>query len=225
MRIPPTTLFLVAALVVLHCGAQPVTAYTTLGEPGDTYNIGGGWLVNGSANPPEPYVAEGFAFTPAVSGNLSQIRLAMGAGNGNLASDVANIYLAVNNNQNLPGGTMESFLNIPCTGYAGLDNPLTVLTSSVKPLLRSGTSYWIWVQAANAQADVAVNDNSLGVLASQAQSFAPFSWIARGSQSTFAFDVEVSLVPEPSMAALAALGAGVVAAHLPRRRNRQISAS
>jgi len=56
MRTLTKRLFLIPALVALHSGAQTFTTYSTLGEPGDIYNFSSAWLVNGSANPPEPYV-------------------------------------------------------------------------------------------------------------------------------------------------------------------------
>jgi hypothetical protein len=209
-------LILIPALVALHSGAQTLTSYTTFGEPGDTYNTSSGWLVNGSADPPEPYVEEAFAFTPTASGYLCQLNLAICAGNGNLASDLANIFIAANNSQNLPGATLASFLNVPCTGAFGAGNPITSLTSSVNPLLRSGATYWLYVQAALPNADITVNQNSLGVLADQAQAFSPSAWGGKGDKTTFAFDVEVSVVPEPSTTALAALGISVLIRPLAR---------
>ena len=202
MRTLGKCLFLITALVGLHSSAQTLTSYTTFGEPGDTYNTGGGWLVNGSANPPQPYVGEAFAFTATVSGSLNRLRLAISGGNGNLA----NISIAVNNGGNLPGTRLESFLNVFCTGTFGLNNPLTSLTSSVNPFLQSGSTYWLCVEPATSTAALIVNQNSLGLLAPQAQEFSPSAWIARPNRSTFAFDVEVSQVPEPSTSALAALG-------------------
>src|SRR5438105_3914271 len=104
-------LFVMAALMALPAGAQPITSYSTFG-PAESYNTGSGWLVDGTANPPQPYVAEAFAFTPAASGFLTQVRLAICAGNTSLASDLANIYIAANSGANLPGSTLESFLNV-----------------------------------------------------------------------------------------------------------------
>jgi hypothetical protein len=204
MRISMATCFLIPLLLALHSGAQTLT-YSTFGEPGDVYNTSSGWLVNGSANPPQPYVAEAFAFTPAFSGYLSQLRLAMCAGDANLANDVANVYIAANSAQNVPGANLESFLNVPCAGIFGVDNPLISLTSTVHPLLQAGNTYWLWVQAAVPQAAIVVNQNSLGILAPQAQAFSA-TWLARGNKATFAFDVEVTPVPEPSSIAIAVLG-------------------
>ena len=217
MRTLGKLLFLIPALVALHSGAQTLTSYTTLGEPGDTYNTSGGWLINGSANPPEPFVGEAFAFTATASGYLNQLNLAISAGSGNLASDLANISIAVNKSGNLPGTTLESFLNVPCPGQFGADNPITSLTSIVDPFRQSGNTYWLCVVAALPSADIVVNQNSLGVLAPQAQEFSPSAWIARGNKSTFAFDVEVSEVPEPCTTALAALGIPVLLRPLVRR--------
>ena len=209
MRTLGRFLFLIPALVAFHSGAQTFTSYTTLGEPGDTYNTGSGWLVDGTANPPQPFVGEAFAFTVTVSGNLNQLKLALSAGNGNLASDLANIFIAVNSGANLPGTTLENFLNVPCPGPFGANNPIISLTSIVNPFLQSGHTYWFGVVAALPSAVITVNQNSLGVLAPQAQEFSPSAWIARGNKSTFAFDVEVS-VPEPSTTVLAVLGIAVL---------------
>ena len=51
-------LFLIPAFVALDSGAQPITTYSTLGEPGGTYNANSGWLVNGAANPPRNKYAD-----------------------------------------------------------------------------------------------------------------------------------------------------------------------
>src|SRR5205814_2325587 len=83
------------------------------------------------------------------------------AGNTNLASDLANIYIAANSGANLPGSTLESFLNVHCTGAFGLNNPIMSFTSSAQPFLQSGSTYWLWVQAALPQAVIIVNQNKI----------------------------------------------------------------
>jgi hypothetical protein len=193
--------------IAIHIEAQPAITYSTFG-PGDRYNISAGWLVNGSANPPQPYVAEAFAFTPSTSGFLTQIRLAIGANAGNTANDLVNIFIAASGSQNLPGLTLDRFVNVPCTNMFGVDNPLLSLTSTNQPFLQSGTTYWLWVQAALPQTSLVVNENDQGIMASAAQSFSPGSWSAKGSRTTFAFDVTV--VPEPCSGAIAAIGVGLL---------------
>jgi hypothetical protein len=67
-----------------------------------------------------------------------------------------------------------------------------------------------------------MNQNNLGVLASQAQEFAHSSWNAAGNGVTFAFDIQVTVVPEPSTIALTALGVALLArswVSKPRMRN------
>jgi PEP-CTERM motif len=214
MRILAKHLFLFPVLVALHSGAQTFTTYSTLGD--GTYSVGSGWIVNGSANLPEPFVGEAFAFTATTSGYLAQLNLAISAGNGNLSSDFANIFIAGNSSRNLPGVTLESFLNVPCTGQLPYENPITSLNSSLNPFLQAGDTYWLYVEAANPNADIVVNENDLGVLSGQAQEFSPSAWIAKGNQTTFAFDVELSAVPEPSTTALAALGLVVLISPLAR---------
>ncbi len=217
MRTLAKCLFLIPALAALHSAAQTLTTYSTLGEPGDTYNLNSGWLVNGSANPPEPYVGEAFAFTPSVSGYLTQLDVVISAGNGNLASDLANVILAANNNVvNLPFGVLERFLNVPATGQLPYNNPITTLSSSAQPFLQAGNTYWLEVEPANSTADIVVNQNSLGLLASQAQEFSASSWGAAGNRTTFAFDVQVTPVPEPSTTALVALGIALLICPLAR---------
>ncbi|PWU16449.1 MAG: hypothetical protein C5B50_13455 [Verrucomicrobia bacterium] len=203
MRAAYKILILISATVALHSTAQVIT-YNTFGEPGDTYTNGSGWLVNGSANPPQPYVGEAFAFTPSVSGTLSRVSLVLSAGNTNLASDLANVVISDNSPGNLPNARLETFSNVACSGPFGANNPLTSLTAATRPFLQAGNTYWLSVEPATSTADVIVNQNSLGLLASQAQEFSRFNWIARGNKTTFAFSVEV--VPEPSILALAALG-------------------
>jgi hypothetical protein len=55
------------------------------------------------------------------------------------------------------------------------------------------------------------------VLARQAQEFSPSAWGAEGNRSSFAFDVEVSPVPEPTTTMLAALGIPVLLRPLAHR--------
>ena len=195
-----------ASLAALQAGAQTFSTYSTLGEPGDTYNFNSGWLVNGNANPPQPFVGEAFAFTATASGYLNQLNLAISAGNYNLSVDLANIYIAANSGQNLPGATLESFLNVSCPGPLGYELPITSLTSSADPFLQAGNTYWLCAEAALPNADIVMDQNNLGILSNQAQEFSPSGWHASGSRTTFAFDVELSNVPEPSVATLAALG-------------------
>lgn len=199
------------ALVALQVSAQNIvtytTTYSTLGEPGDTYNANAGWLVNGSASPPQPYVGEAFSFTPTVSGYLGQIDLVLSAVNSTPASDFANISLTGNNNvTGLPFGLLERFHNVGATGPFGLNNPLTTLDSSAHPFLQAGNTYWLEVEPATTTSSIVVNVNSLGLTGNQCQEFAFSSWGASGNQSSFAFDVEVTPVPEPGMVSLFVLG-------------------
>ena len=141
MRTLAKYLFLIPALVALHSAAQTLTTYSTFGEPGNTYNLNSGWIVNGSADPPQPFVGEAFAFTATTSGYLSQIDIAIAAGNSNLANDLANITIAVNNSsRNLPIGGMERFSNVPCPPSQFLNStPITSLTSAPTHFYRPAT--------------------------------------------------------------------------------------
>ena len=197
------TLVLALAWLALSSAAQPVTTYTSFG-PGNTFNISSGWLVDGTQNPPEPYVGESFAFTPSVSGHLSQLDLVLSA-NHDLSVDLANVSLALNSSRNLPGTVLESFLNTPCGGYGGLSHPITSLSSSANPLLQAGATYWLCVEPSSPNAALMVNQNTQGLLARQAQETSPTAWFFTANRTTFAFDVEV-VVPEPPTGALAALG-------------------
>lgn len=191
-------------LIGLQAQAQPgsnTVAYSTFDSSGG-YNVNSGWLVDGTANPPQPYVAEAFQFRPAVSGYLAQIDLAIATDH---SSDLANIYVAANS-VNIPGKTLESFMNVTVAGPFGFNNPVTTLSSVLQPYLTAGTTYWLWVQAATPQSVLTVNQNDIGVNGVQAQSFSVNSWTVRGLQSAFAYDIEVSSVPEPSTAVLALLG-------------------
>lgn len=204
-----TKLLLIPALCALSAQAQSnsVTAYNTFGANFD-YNASSGWLVDGTANPPQPYVAEGYWFIPTASGYLSQIDLAICADNGNTSVNDANIYLAANH-INVPGTTLESFLNVPIGGYFGENNPVLTLSSILQPYITAGTPYWIWVQAATPQAVLTVNENDTGISTPQAQSFAVNSWQDNGLRTSFAFDVDVTSVPEP--ASLGLMLGGIVA--------------
>lgn len=205
---------LTLALVALHSSAQTFTTYNSFG-PGYAYNVSAGWLVDGTQNPPQPYVGEAFAFTAGVSGYLSQLDLVLGALR-DPGLDLANVSLALNRSGKLPSTVLESFLNVPSGGWAGLNHPTTSLTSSANPFLQAGVTYWLCVEPSNPYAVITVNQNSLGLLARQAQETSPGAWFATANRTTFAFDVQV-LVPEPSTAALAALGLSLVLRQRARR--------
>ena len=192
---------LISVLIALPASTQALITYNTFGEPGDAYNTGGGWLVNGSANPPQPFVGEAFAFIPTTSGNLNLLNLAISAGSGNLA----NISIAANSGGNLPGAHLENFLNVPSPGPFGLNNPVTSLSSTIHPFLQAGQTYWVAVEPASPTASITVNQNNQGLLAPQAQEFSPSAWLAKGNKTTFAFSVDVIEVPEPSATALTVL--------------------
>lgn len=215
MRAWAKSLFLIPALVALQAGAQTYTTYNTFGEPGNIYDGGDAWLVNGGNDPPEPYVGEAVAFTPTVSGYLDQLSIAMSGGTA--ASALANVFIEPNSSQNLPTGTyLQSFLYVSTTAD---NNGILTLTSTKNPFLQAGDPYWLCVVPASGTTDIAVNQNSQGVQAVVAQSFSLGSWGKLGSNNTFAFDVEVeeTVVPEPSTAALAALGISVLSSPLSRR--------
>ena len=203
-------LFIVVALIAGSVEVEALTVYSTLGQPGDVYSYGNGWLVNGSANPPQPYVGEAFAFTPTGSGTLSSISLGLSAGNANIANDLANISIASNTAGNLPGSALETFLNVQPNGQFGVEKPVITLNSATTPFLQAGVTYWLWVRPANSTAAIVVNQNSLGLQSSQAQEFSPSAWLARGSKTTFAFSVDVVSVPEPSVVGFLSFGAVLV---------------
>ncbi len=208
-------LILIQALITLRCGAQTV-AYSTLGPLDNLYNASGGWLVNGSSNPPEPYVAEASQFVPTASGYLTEVDLALSAGNDNLSADIANVYVTANNSQNLPGTILDSYLNVPCMGTFGEDNPLTSLMSTANPYLQSGQTYWLLIRPATTTADISVNENSQGILTTH--DVYTSEWYQEGAQTTFAFDVE-STAPEPSALGLFAAGGALVLGYCRRSVN------
>ena len=219
MRTFERCLLPILGALALQCDAQSVISYSTFGPPGDAFDHSSGWLVNGSANPPQPYVGEAFTFAPIVSGFFSELDIVIRprTSQSDLAAAHANISLSVNGNGNVPGARLETFPNIPSTYPLGPVIPITSLNSSRRPWLQAGSSYWLIVEPTFPSTEITVFNNSMGVMANQAQSFSPNGWIARGSKTTFAFTVVVTQVPEPRTSALASLAILALGLRLVRR--------
>jgi hypothetical protein len=208
-----TVLCAMAALAAIHCHAQ-MTNYSTLVEPGDGYNseavyyvIGSSLNINGNT-----YQSVAFEFTSTASGYLQQINLAVFAGNTDVAEDDANIYFTANSSQNLPGNTLESFLNVPVAQGSATDIPLTSVNSVARPYLQAGVPYWLLVKATNPDGLLLDYETTDGITAHLAAQFSPTgNWINEGTRGTLAFDVlAASSIPEPSTWILIAMGGAAV---------------
>lgn len=199
-------ILLTAALAAFHASGQSVVAFSTLGPHSAPFNFSGGFQINGSANPPQPYIGDAFPFTPTVSGDLSQLQIAIGAGNSDMADDLVNISISANGNGNLPGAPLETFFDVSSPGQFGVNQALTTLSSVGTPYLQAGTTYWLAVEPSLPDSDVLVNLASSGRLAPQAQELAPGAWAANANLPIFAFAIQTNAVPESSSIALVILG-------------------
>ena len=137
------------SLVSLLCGAAfiatgslqgqiPVVLYSTLG-PADSYNTHGGCYVSGPDHLFGYFVC-GFPFVPSAAARLDTIEVAFGEGG---SPHTITLQLrSANGPLEGPGDLIESFV-LNDMGPLGFANPVIKLTSTTRPLLTAGTTYWL----------------------------------------------------------------------------------
>jgi hypothetical protein len=190
--------FIVLTGIVLPTSAQ-VVVFSSFG-PGNSFNINNGEGVTG-ASYTHGYQGISYAFTPSSTGDLSAIEIGIGHSSG---SGRVNFFIAQDTG-GIPGNILENYLNVYCPGKFGQSYAPLVLTSTTQPLLEAGTTYWVCAEPADNTSVCAWNVN-LNVTASEGFENSPWSWEPAGSFYAGAFAVNVTPVPEPSMAWLSLLG-------------------
>jgi hypothetical protein len=179
-------------------------SFTSYG-PGDTYNLGAGYLVGGFMSS-----VSGNMFTAGFTGNLAELDLAIGTNN---AGSFVNIQIAADNG-GLPGVVLESF-TASVTNLVWSPGAYVSVVSTVHPLLSAGTSYWVLATTTTNNTDAWYWSNN-GVLGTKYNSVV-ISGIATPTvymnQTLAAFNVwedplAPGITPEPStyVAGIALLG-------------------
>lgn len=175
-----------------------VVAFNSFG-PGNTYSHATVWAVSG-ASLSGGYRGQAEFFTPSVAGYLSSFELATYRVSG---SALSNFYIAQDNGSGVPGTNIESFVNV-----ANITGVLTI-NSIVKPLLQAGTQYWLCDEPATSTSYNGWYYNNQGYDNGFAFERAEWSWAAipGPAPSSGVFAVQVTPIPEPSVAGLVIGGA------------------
>ena len=193
-----TLLGLAAAMVPAH--AQ-VVAFNSFGT-GHSYSTATVWGVSGPATS-GGYRDQAEFSTPGSTGFPSSIELATCHISG---STLSNFYIAQDNGSGVPGTILETFANVVNA------NGLVTLNSPSKPLLQAGTQYWLCDEPATSTSYNGWYENNQGDDNGFAFERSEWSWAAipGPTETSGAFEILETPVPEPGTVGLALLGAGCV---------------
>jgi hypothetical protein len=191
--------YFIWALALAVPGVAPASVIFTNFGAGQSYNTTGG---NGVGNDfVGDNLGEGESFTPTANVNFGSVVVALSCSTGCPASD--NFTISLNSDSGgMPGAAIESFIFTGKTlNVLGLNNTPITATSLLKPLLTSGTQYWITVTSSIAYA-ITWNWNTTNDGNSQAISTdGGGSWFANSGLTPGAFEVDSAAIvtgsPEP----------------------------
>lgn len=183
--------------LLLQCSAWADVVFNNFGS-GDTFNFSSGYSETGLA----PGQSLGEGFTPAFSGNLSVITIAMSHSSG---SNDVHLFLA-SGTGGIPGTILESWI-VPNLSSAGISYSPLKLDSISQPLLSAGHLYFLYSQEPGNELDLW----NLNSISEQGPYFIRQNSgeLSSGTHTQGAFRVEVAPIPEPGISSFAAVAASI----------------
>jgi hypothetical protein len=209
-----------ALLVCLVASALPAIAPASVLFS----NFGAGMSYNTSQGNPigndfaGDNAAQAETFTPTVNATFNSLSLALSCVANCSAKQMFTISLTKNTND-APGAVVEGFVISSSTlGLQGTNNVPFTATSLLDPLLTAGTQYWVTVSSTTAYA-ISWGDNTTGDTSDQAvSSDGGASWFSPSFMTPSAYQVNATLVAEPSTGIL--LAGGLLLGFADRRARR-----
>ncbi len=191
----------IVIMLLLAIPSHAAVIISTLGA-GDSYDVGVGYTIGYSSN--EYDQGNSFAFSVAKPYHLDTIELAVGHVSGTNEIDVWLMSDAAGE----PGAIIEAF-NFTNLGTFGLNNPLLVGNSVLRPVLTPGTDYWLIASAPNSDTWAAWNLSSPAISGPRATREGAGPWSV-STDTMAAFRIEGTVIPAPGAIILGSIGIGFV---------------
>jgi hypothetical protein len=198
MKYGMRSLIVVAYLLLAARPGHASIVATTFGS-GMSYNTGEGVTISGTGNG-AGYFAQANTFTPSGNWTLDSVSVPILGQNG-LSME---ILIAADNGTGHPGTIVEDLGSLT----PNFQVSIMTINSTARPLLTSGTAYWLILQPSNSSSDIVGgwNFSSPATPPGERRTSPTGSWTTSPFQGE-AYQINGTAVPEPSSILLVGLGA------------------